>query len=98
VSRKEEFVRLNGVIRSAELQEDPSGNDRVEMVLVIQGVSPGQPRRVIVPFELLIGDESLDPDQVTGRRFEAEVAEEPQGRHVIQQIRLGARVLRPSDG
>jgi hypothetical protein len=87
-------VRLHGVIRGAELQAHPPGSDRVEMVLELQGVSPGQPRRIVVPYEMLLEDPSLDPDEVTGRRFDGDTEEDAPGRHVVRRIELGARVLR----
>ena len=31
-------MRLHGLIRSAELQENPPGSDQIEMVLLVQGV------------------------------------------------------------
>jgi len=88
-------VHLHGLIRDAELQEDPPGSDRIEMILRIQGVGPGQPRQIVIPWTLLLQDESLDPDNVAGRGFDADVEEDDGRRWVVQRIGLTARVLRP---
>ena len=66
-------MRIRGIVRTATLEEDPPGSDRIRMVLGVQGVSPGQPRTLVVPYELLLADPELDPDIVRGKRFEAEV-------------------------
>ena len=90
-------MRLHGVVRTAELQEDPPGSDRIEMALRVQGVGPGQPRLIVIPFSLLVENESLDPDGVTGRGFEAEVGQDEQGRWLVAQIAFASRVLRPPE-
>jgi hypothetical protein len=90
-------MRFIGAIRAAELQTDPADMDQVEMILHVQGVAPGQPRRLVVPFALLMSDPSLDPDDATGRRFDAEAAEDALGRFVVNRITLGIKVLRSRD-
>lgn len=90
-------MRLRGVVRSAELQEDPPGSDRIELALRLQGVGPGQPRLVVVPYTLLLQYESLDPDEVAGRGFEAEAAQDDRGRWVVSEIAFASRVLRPEE-
>ena len=88
-------MRLRGVIMSAELAENPPDSGRIELHLRLQGVGPGQPRRVVVPYEMLLADESLDPDAVAGHGFQAE-ADELDGRWVVTHLALAAnRVLRP---
>ena len=64
---------LHGFIMSADLAEEPPGSGRIELTLRVQGVGPGQPRRLVVPHEVLLADPSIDPDDVVGRGFEAEV-------------------------
>jgi hypothetical protein len=87
-------VRIKGIVRSATLEENPAGSDRIEMTLKVQGVEAGQPRTLVVPFDLLLGDESLGPDEAAGKGFEAE-AEEVGGRWVVSWIALATgRVLR----
>lgn len=87
---------MRGIVQSAELTEAPGGGEAVEMALVVQGVRPGQPRRLVVPFELLLADESLEPASIKGHGFAAEVEEEAPGRWVVREIALGpGRVLRP---
>ena len=67
----------------------------VEMHLRLQGVGPGQPRRVVVPFELLLRDPSLEPETIAGKAFQAEVVEAAPGRWVVADIAFGERrVLR----
>jgi hypothetical protein len=87
-------MRIKGIVRTGALEENPPGSDRIEMTLKVQGVGAGQPRTLVVPFDLLLGDESLDPDQVAGKGFDAE-AEEIGGRWVVSYIALATgRVLR----
>jgi hypothetical protein len=91
-------MRLHGIVRAATLTENPPGSDRIEMVLRVQGVRPGQPRVLVVPYELLLGDESLDPDQVLGKGFQADALEDGTGRWVVGAIAMAAgRVLRGPD-
>lgn len=90
-------MRLHGMIRTAEFQENPPGSDQIELVIRIQGVGPTQPRLLVIPFTLLLEDVTLDPEGVVGRSFEADVEQDAQGRWVVAQIALAARVLRPSD-
>ena len=65
------------------------------MLLRVQGVGPGQPRSFVIPFSLLLQYESLDPDEVTGRGFEAEVGQDAAGRWVVSEIAFASKVLRP---
>ena len=90
-------MQLRGIIRTAVLQERPEASGQIELSLLVQGVGPGQPRRLIIPHALLVADESLDPDVMGGCSFAAEVELDPQGRGVVGQIVLAARVLRPDD-
>lgn len=91
-------MQLRGIIQSAELVEESPGSDRVAMLVVVQGVGPGQPRRLVIPHELLLRDESLDPDAIGGHGFEAEVEEEAPKRWVVRSIAVAPRrVLRPED-
>ena len=96
--REGRWHAATGVVRSADLQEDPPGSDRIEMALRLQGVGPGQPRSIVVPFSLLLRHETLEPDEVAGRGFEAEVAQDERGRWVVSEIAFASRVLRPGDG
>jgi len=90
-------MRLHGVIRTAEFQENPPGSEEIELVLRVQGVGPGQPRTLVVPFPLLVADETLGPEHVAGRGFEAEAEQDEQARWVVRRIDLASRVLRPSE-
>ena len=90
-------MKLRGVVRTAEFQENPPGSDRVELVLRVQGVGPAQPRTLVIPFERLLEDESLDPEAVTGRGFEAEVAADDDGRWLVVEVAFAARVLRKGE-
>jgi hypothetical protein len=91
-------MQVRGFIRSAELQEHPPGADTVEMAIRVQGVGPGQPRSLVVPFALLLDDPTLEPETVVGRSFAAEVGQDPDGRWVVQALVLAARVLRSDEG
>jgi hypothetical protein len=92
-------MQIRGIVRTATLEEDPPGSDQIVMALRVQGVRPDQPRLLFVPYALLLGDESLDPEHVQGKGFEAEVHEDASGRWVIEEIAFaGGRVLRVPDG
>ncbi len=90
-------MTLHGFIMSAELSEDPPGGDRIELTLRVQGVGPGQPRRIVVPYDLLLADPSIDADDVVGRGFEAEVEQAGPMRWEVSRLMLASRVLRPKD-
>lgn len=87
-------MQIRGIVQTAELEERPPGSGTIEMVLRVQGVGAGQPRRLVVPYALLLADESLDPDLITGRGFEAEVELEAE-RWLVARINLAGRLLRP---
>jgi len=88
-------MQLKGIVRAATLEENPPGTDQIEMVLRVQGVRPGQPRVLVVPYELLLGDETLDPDGVLGKGFQAEAVEDASGRWIVVAIAVaGGRMLR----
>jgi hypothetical protein len=86
---------LHGIIQTATLQEHPPGSDNIELVLKIQGVGPGQPRTLVIPYALLLQDESLDPDAIRGRAFDADVDQDQAGRWVAARIAFAGRILRP---
>jgi hypothetical protein len=91
-------MRIRGIIRVAALQENPLGTDQIEMLIRVQGVRPEQPRLLVVPYEMLLGDEMLEPEQVQGKGFEAEVNEDPDGRWLVAEIVFATgRVLRAPD-
>jgi hypothetical protein len=82
----EPAMRIRGIVRTATLEENPSGSDRIELILRVQGVGPGQPRTLVVPYELLLADPDLDSDAVPGKRFEAEIDEAEPGRWVVSEV------------
>lgn len=87
-------MHLRGIVQSAALEESPPESGNIEMVVRVQGVGPGQPRRVIVPYTLLLQDESLEPEAIAGRAFEADVEQDEQGRWAVGTIAFASRVLR----
>jgi hypothetical protein len=88
-------MHLRGIIRGATLEENPPGSDAIEMVLNLQGVGADQPRTIVVPFEVLLGDETLGPDSVLGHGFEADIEQDAARRWVVTQISVApGRVLR----
>jgi len=92
-------MQLRGIVRAATLEENPPGTDQIEMVLRVQGVKPDQPRVLVVPYDLLVGDASLDPDQVLGKAFQAEAVEDASGRWIVTAIAVaGGRILRDPEG
>jgi hypothetical protein len=90
-------VRLHGLVKTAELRASAPDSEQIEMILRVQGVGPGQPRQIVVPFALLVADESLDPDRVSGRAFQAEVEPDEEGRFLASQITFSARMLRSEE-
>ena len=88
-------MTLHGFVMSAELAEETPRSERVELILRIQGVGPGQPRRIVVPYDLLLADPSIDADDAVGRGFEAEVEQAGPARWEVSRISLAAKVLRP---
>jgi hypothetical protein len=64
---------LRGIVRDAELVENPPGSDTIEMIVRAQGVGPSQPRKFILPFSLLLEDPTLEPESIRGRAFQAEL-------------------------
>ena len=88
-------MQIRGIVRTATLEENPPGSDQIEMVLRVQGVGAGQPRLLIVPYSLLLTDQDLDPEQIQGKGFQAEVLAEGSGRWVVSEIAFAAgRILR----
>ena len=88
-------MQLRGIVMSAALDENPPGSDRIELTLWLQGVGPGKPRRIVVPYELLLNDPALDADAVQGHGFEAEVEQDESGRWIVGLIGFAdGRVLR----
>jgi hypothetical protein len=91
-------MRIHGIVRIATLVEEPPGTDRIEMQIRVQGVRPDQPRLLVVPYELLLGDLTLEPDQVQGKGFDAEVSQNEAGRWIVAEIAFATgRVLRAED-
>ena len=88
-------MHLRGIIQSAALEEAPGSGEAIDMVLRVQGVGPGQPRTIVVPYALLLQDEGLDPDSILGHGFEADVDEAGPKRWVVSRITFASRrVLR----
>ncbi len=92
-------MHIHGIVRIATLEENPPGSDRIEMRIRVQGVRPDQPRLLIVPYELLLGDETLEPEGVQGKGFEAQISQDAAGRWVVSEIAFATgRVLRAPEG
>jgi hypothetical protein len=91
-------MHLRGIVQSAQLEENPAGSETIELVLRVQGVGAGQPRKIVIPFELLLQDPTLDPETVQGHGFEADVEEGPGNRWVVAQVSFAqGRVLRTKE-
>jgi hypothetical protein len=88
---------LHGIIQTATLAETPPESGNLEIILKVQGVGPRQPRTLVIPYPLLLADESLDADLLQGRAFEAEVDADESGRWLVEQIAFASRVLRPPE-
>lgn len=92
------MITIRGIVMSADLVENPPGSESIEMHLRLQGVGPMAPRRIIIPFALLLADETLEPDSVAAHAFEADIEEVEPKRWVVSRISFAARgILRSSD-
>jgi hypothetical protein len=81
---------------TADLVEDPNDPEAVEVHLMVQGVRPGQPRRIVIPMAVLLAQPDIEAETIRGHGFEAEVVEEGPKRWVVETIQFAARrVLRP---
>ena len=90
-------MQLHGIIQTATLEEVPPESGNLEIVLKVQGVGPGQPRTLVIPYTLLLADETLDPDAIRGRAFDADVDQDQARRWLVSRISFASRVLRPTD-
>jgi hypothetical protein len=90
-------VILHGFIMSADMAEESPNSDRIEVLLRIQGVGPGQPRRIVVPFDYLVTNSEFDAEDVVGRNFEAEVEQVGATRWEVSRITVAGRVLRAEE-
>ena len=89
-------MQLHGIVMTAELVEEPPGGDTVEMVLWVQGVGPGQPRKLVMPMPFLVAHPEIDPEAIQGHAFRAEVQQVEPKRWVVTAFGFGdGRVLRP---
>ena len=89
-------MHMHGIVMTATLEEVEDDAELVELLLTVQGVGPGQPRKIVVPMPLLIAQPDIDPETVAGHAFEAEVHQERPKRWVADTISFAARrVLRP---
>jgi hypothetical protein len=90
-------MHLHGIIQTATLEESPPESGNLEIVLKVQGVGPGQPRRITIPYALLLEDETLEPEEIQGRAFDADVDQDQGGRWLVSRIRFASRILRPPE-
>ena len=89
-------MHIYGIVMTADLKVDPADPEKVEMLLAVQGVGRGQPRKIVVPMAILVAIPEIDPEVVKGHAFQAEVDEEAPGRWVASAIGFAEnRVLRP---
>jgi hypothetical protein len=88
---------LHGIIQTATLTETPPESGNLEIILKVQGVGPAQPRTLVIPYSLLLTDDSLDADLLQGRAFEAEVEADDAERWLVSRIAFASRVLRPPE-
>lgn len=88
-------MTIKGFIQSAELVQDPADEDRVMMVARVQGVGAGQPRKILIPFEILVAQDDLEPETMAGRAFNAVYEQIDQAAAIVTAIEVGpGRVLR----
>jgi hypothetical protein len=77
---------IRGIIQSAEYSEDPPDSGQIEMLIRVQGVGRDQPRRLVIPLALLLENQSLEPDSVRGRSFEADVEQDKNRKWVVTRL------------
>jgi hypothetical protein len=82
---------IRGIIQSAEYAEDPPDSGQIEMLIRVQGVGRDQPRRLVIPMELLLENQALEPDSVRGRSFEAEVEQAPNGKWIVTRLGIAVK-------
>lgn len=82
---------IRGIIQSAEYSEDPPDSGRIEMVVRVQGVGRDQPRRLVIPMEILLENQELEPDSVRGRGFEADVEPDPDRKWVVTRLNMAGK-------
>jgi hypothetical protein len=90
-------VRIRGIIRGATLVEFPEGSDEIELSLELQGVGPGQPRWIVVPYKTLLEVPELEPETVLGHGFQAEVEQETAKRWVVRSLEVAGSVVLRAD-
>ena len=90
-------MHLRGIIQTATLEEATAEPEAIEMILRVQGVGAGQPRKLVIPHALLVRDETLEAEAIVGRGFEADAEQDRAGRWIVERIAFALRVLRPSD-
>lgn len=90
-------MHIHGIVQTATLIESPPESGNLEIVLKIQGVGPGQPRTIVIPYPLLLRDETLDPEAIGGRAFDADIEHDQDRRWMVSRIDFAGRVLRSSD-
>ena len=90
-------MQIHGIVQAVTLCENPPNSDRIELVIQAQGVGPIKPRQMVVPFEFLVQNTSLDPDAIQGHGFEADIQQDETGRWIVVEIGFAKRdVLRSS--
>ena len=82
-------MHIHGIVMTAILEEVPPGSDNVEMIVSVQGVGPGQPRKIVLPMGLLVANPEIEPETIVGHAFQAEVEEIPPKRWVVREIGFG---------
>jgi hypothetical protein len=84
-------MRIHGIIQSAEYSEDPPDSGQIEMVIRVQGVGRDQPRRLVIPMEILLENQELEPDSVRGRSFEADVEQDANRKWVVTRLGMAVK-------
>ena len=88
-------MQLRGIVMSAALDENPPGSERIELTLWLQGVGPGKPRRIVVPYELLLSDPCARRRSRPGPRLRGRGRARRAGRWIVAAIGFAdGRVLR----
>ena len=92
-------MTIKGFIQSAELVQDPADEDRVMMVARVQGVGAGQPRKILIPFEILVAQDDLEPETMAGRAFNAVYEQIDQAAAIVTaiEVRPGRVLRRPGE-
>ena len=79
-------MQIRGIVQRAELEENPPAAIGSRWSSGARESAPTSRGGSWCPYELLLQDPSLDPDQVRGHGFQAEIEQDDNGRWIVEEI------------